>query len=430
MFQFQPRDQNFWTICHENVKRCTQNMHTDVAIIGGGIAGLSAAQAFNNKGKKVAIFEQYFCGSGATGKSSGFITPNAELSFSNISNETDMAAAKNVWQFINDGVEKVRSNINDHNFSCDYRQDKGLFVANCKSGLKSVIQEHKNLVKINYASEYLDQEKLKSVLGSHSYLGGVTYDNSFGLNAYEYCKEFKNLLEKQGVQIFEETPILKVDDHTLTAPHATITADLIIICIDKFFPQLGFLKDEIYNVQNFIMVSEKLTPQQIQAIFPQEPYMIWDSQLIYNFYRIVENERLILGGGNMFSLYNQKETHDSAYAYKKLFDYFAATFPQIKVDFEYQWPGQIGISKDIGPIAGADKKYPHIYYIAASAGLSIATALGNYSMQNLLEGRKDLDTFLDPHRKYFISGMSQKILGKKLSFAISNFMAQQTLGCL
>ncbi len=429
MFKFQPKNQNFWMGCHENVQRCTQNMHTDVAIIGGGIAGLSAAQAWSNKGKKVAVFEQYYCGSGATGKSSGFITPNAELSFSNISNETDMAEAKNVWQFINDGIEKIRTNIKENNFSCDYLEHKGLFVANCPRGLKAVVQEHKDLVSINYGSEYLNKEQLKNILGTHSYYGGVTYDNSFGLNPYEYCKELKNLLKKQGVQIFEETPILKVDDHTLTAPHATITADLIIICLDKFLPQLGFLKDEVYNVQNFVMVSEKLMPEQIQKIFPQQPYMVWDSELIYNFYRLIDNERLILGGGDLFSFYNKNESYDSSYTYKKLFKYIGKTYPEIKINFEYQWPGQIGISKDIGPLAGADKKYPHIYYIAASAGLPIATALGNYSMQNLLEGRNDLDAFLNPYRKYFIRGFTQKLLGKKLSFAINNFIVQKILGC-
>ena len=273
MFQLQPRDQNFWTICHENVKRCTENMHTDVAIIGGGHCRTFGGASMDNKGKKVAVFEQYYCGSGATGKSSGFITPNSELSFTNISNENDMAAAQNIWAFINDGVEKVRSNIKDNNFSCDYHENKGLFVASCKRGLKSVIQEHKDLVKINYASEFLDKTQLKKILDTNSYFGGVTYDNSFGINPYEYCKELKKLLQQQGVEIFEETPILKIDDHTLTAPHATITADMIIICVDKFLPQLGLLKDEVYNVQNFIVVSEKLTQNKYNKSFLNSP--IW-----------------------------------------------------------------------------------------------------------------------------------------------------------
>lgn len=105
------------------------------------------------------------------------------------------------------------------------------------------------------------------------------------------------------------------------------------------------------------------------------------------------------------------------------------TFPQIDIQFEYQWPGLIGVSKDVGPIAGPDTKYPHIYYIAASAGLPVATALAQYSAQHILHGRKDLDASFSPYRKFFIPTIIQKIIGKKLSFAISNFMAQKTLGC-
>jgi gamma-glutamylputrescine oxidase len=429
MFQFQPNDQKFWTVCHKNITRCTQNMSTEVAIIGGGIAGLSAAQAWSNKGKKVAVFEQFYCASGASGKSTGFITPNCELSFSNISSETSTRSADTAWDFINSGIDRIRTNIKDHNFLCDYSENKGLYVASCKRNLKTVIQEHKDLVKINYQSEYLNKEQLKKILNTDRYYGGVTYDNSFGINPYEYCQELKKILQAQGVEIFEETPVLQINDHALTTPHATITADIIIVCVDKFLPQFGLLKDQVYHVQNFVFVSEKLTPQEIQQIFPQEPYMVWDSELIYNFYRIIQQQRLILGGGSLFSFYNKQENHNNLHAYQKLSNYFAKTFPHIKIGFEYQWPGHIGISKDIAPIAGADKKYPHIYYIAASAGLPIATALGFYSMQHMLEGRTDLDAFLDPDRKYFIRGIMQKILGKRLSFALNNFMVQDILGC-
>ncbi len=428
MFQFQPNDQVFWKICEKDIKRCTQDLHTEVAVIGGGAAGLSAAQAFASQGKKVALFEQYYCGGGATGKSTGFITPNSELSFSNISDETDMSSAKNIWDFINEGVEKVRTNIKENNFVCDYQEHKGLLVANRKRDLKAIIQEHKDLTKIGYKSEYFNQEQLRKIIGTKDYFGGITYDNNFGINGYQYCQELKKLLEQQGVEIFEETPILKVDDHTLTAPHATITADLIIICVDKFLPELGFLKNEVYHVQNYVIASEKLTAEQIKELFPENPYMVWDSLLIYNFYRLIENERLILGGGNLFSFYNKKETQHSDYAYKKLTNYFAKTFPTIKINFEYEWAGQIGVSKDIAPLAGADKKFPHIYYIAASAGIPIATALGFYSMQHILQQRTDLDTFLNPYRKYFVPNIIQKIFGKKISFALNHFIVQKVIG--
>jgi gamma-glutamylputrescine oxidase len=424
MFQFQPQDQKFWTVCHKNIKSCTQNIDVEIAVIGGGIAGLSAAQAWASKGKKVALFEQFYCGAGATGKSAGFITPNCELSFDKISKESNQLSANNFWSFINNGIEKIRSNIKNHNFSCDYQEQKGLYVANSKKNIKNIIKEHQDLSKIDYPSEFLNQEQLKKIINSDKYVGGVTYNNSFGINPYEYVQELKNLLIDQGVEIFEETPILKIEDHVLSAPHATITADYIIICVDKFLPQFGIMTDNVYQIQNFVLTSEKISSQEIKQIFPSEPYMVWDSELIYNFYRIIQNERLTLGGGNLFSVYNKTENHNNLYAYKQLSNYFAKTFPDIKINFEYQWPGQIGISKDIAPIAGVDTKYPHIFYIAASAGLPIATSLGFYSMQHILENRTDLDKFFNPNRKYFISGIMQKLLGKKLSFAINNFIVQ------
>lgn len=156
--------------------------------------------------------------------------------------------------------------------------------------------------------------------------------------------------------------------------------------------------------------------------------MIWDSQLIYNYYRIIENNRLIIGGGDMFSAYSA-EKYNYTYGQKKLSNYIKKTFPQLDIEFEYQWPGLIGVSKDIGPIAAPDEKYPHIYYIAGAAGLPVGATLGMYSAEHLLDKRTDMDQYFNPYRDYFIGTTMQKILGKKLSFAINNFMSQNTVGC-
>ncbi|MBI2344789.1 FAD-binding oxidoreductase [Candidatus Dependentiae bacterium] len=429
MFQYQPNDQNYWNICCHKATKCTQDINTQVAIIGGGIAGLSAAQAFAAKGKKVTLLEQYYCGSGATGKAGGFITPNAELSFLDISHKKDINAAKNIWNFINNGLEKIRSNISNNGFSCNYKNDPGLFVATCNRTLKNLLKEYEHIQKLGYSSDFFDAQQIQSIIGTKDYYGGMTYNNSFGINTHAYCQELKKYLITQDVDIFEESPVLSIDNHTLTTPHAKITADFIIVCVDKFLPKFNILPEKIHHIQNFVIISEQLTDQIIQKIFPQKSYMVWDSHLIYNYFRPTHDNRIILGGGDLISIYSTEEKHNYIRGYKKLANYFSKTFPQIKINFEYQWPGQIGISKDLGPIAGPDKKYPHIYYITGSAGLSIATALATYSQEHLLENRRDLDKYFDPYRKYFINGITQKLLGKKLSFALNNFMVQQTLGC-
>src|SRR5688500_13244563 len=113
-----PNNHVFWYRHDKKPLQCTQNMHTEIAIIGGGMAGLSAAQAFADRGKKVAVFEQYFCGAGASGKSSGFITPNEELSLSDFSYQNNNEQAQKIWNFINGGIANIRNNIQTYNFDC------------------------------------------------------------------------------------------------------------------------------------------------------------------------------------------------------------------------------------------------------------------------------------------------------------------------
>lgn len=418
----------FWELETTPYPECVDDRHVDVAIVGGGITGLSTAQAFAKRGKKVVLLEKDLCGSGATGKSGGFITPNAELSLSDFADHTDLQSAQTIWSFINRGVDTIRSNIDEHNFECHVKDHPGLFVANCKRTLNNLKQEHDNLIKLGYESDFYDNNSIKSVIHSDAYVGGMTYNNAFGLDPYRYCLQMKQHLTKQGVDIFEQTPVQTINDHTIITHKAKITADYIVVCVDKHAPELGILEDNIFHVQNHVLVSEPLTNDQINHIFAHKPYMVWDTQLIYNYYRLIQDNRLLIGGGDIFSAYRQAQ-HNYTYGRNKLINYLRNVFPDIAFNFTYQWPGLIGVSKDIGPIAEPDIKYPHIYYIAGTAGLPIGTTLGAYSAEKLLDGRNDMDIYFKADRKYFINKTMQKILGKRLSFAISNFMSQGTVGC-
>ena len=415
-----PQDHVAWQINRKANVTCRQNLTTDVVIIGGGMAGLAAAQAFCNKGKKVVVLEQYYCGSGATGKSSGFVTPNAELSFTDFSKQYNPQTAHQIWDFITSGVEDIRSNILQNNFNCDYALQDTLMVANSKSDLKKLTLEYENLAKFNYKTALYNQDSLRHYIASNSYVGAVGYQETFGINGYLYCQEMKDYLQKLGVVIFEETLVTNILDHVVVTTHAKITADLIVVCTDRFMPELGLLKQQVFHAQTFLMRSEQLMPEQVRAIFPKDNFLVWDSELVYNYFRITPDNRLLLGGGSVLNSYASKPTHDSRYMFKKLTRYFAANFPGLKIEFKQMWPGMMGLSKDIAPIAGRDKDRPFLYYISASAGLPIAAALGRYSAENLIENKQDLDEYFSPYRSFVIQGVAQRILGNKLTFALCN----------
>lgn len=417
---YQPQDQVYWYHTKLPKIKPIHDLHVEVAVIGAGMAGLAAAQTLVEAGKKVALIEQYYCGSGASGKSSGFITPNAELSMTDFARHYDSNVAKKIWDFITSGVDDIRNNITTHNLQCDYKLQDTLVVANTKAALKELEVEHKNLIKHGYKSVFYDASSLRAHIDSADYYGAVGYQDSFGINSFLYCQEMKHVLHKKGVVILEETPVLEIAGYAIKTAQGQITADKIIICADRFIPNLGFLKKQIYHAQTFLMVSESLHEDEIKRIFPEKNLMVWDSDLIYSYFRITGDNRLLLGGGSLLSTYATDEYHNYSCITKQLTGYLDKKFPGLKVNFLQQWPGLIGISKDLMPIAGPDRDNPHIYFVSAAAGLPIAAALGRYGAEYFINGRNDLDSYFSPYRSFPVGNLLQTVLGTKLSFALSN----------
>ncbi len=417
-----PNDNVYWYTKPDSINYCKEDIQTDIAIIGGGMAGLSAAQAFNKKNKKVVLLEQYYCGAGASGKSSGFITPNAELSLSEFAHRYNQDIANQIWKFIMGGVQDIKNNIIENKFICDYAPQDSLELANNNNDLKKLKKEYDNLSKFGYDTKFYDSKDIKDLINTSAYAGGIVYGNTFGINSYLYCQELKKLLQKLGVTIYEETPVTSINENIINSLHAKIKAEYIIVCTDRFMPQLQLLKQEVYHAQTFLMISQKLTDNQIKTIFPNNIFMSWDMEFIYNYFRVTGEKRLLLGGGSILTTYSSKAQHDYSAITYKLTNYLKNKFPSLNIQFEYQWPGLIGISKDIGPIAGKDKDKSYIYYITAATGLPIAAALGKYSAESIIDGRNDLDPYFSPYRPFPIAGILQKILGTKISFALSNLI--------
>lgn len=417
-----PQDQVFWYLKNNKPHKLEHDIATEVIVVGGGMAGLSAAQNFKARGLKVVLIEQNYCGSGASGKSSGFITPDAEISFHEFIKKYGITESKKIWGLVTAGVELIRNNIVTYQLDCDYQKQDTLIVANTKNAfLKDLTPEHKARIEAGYPSMLYTQEQIHTVIGS-PYQGAITYGDTFGIQGYRYCQGMKKALQDEGILIYEETPAISINDHVVQTPHATIQAEHIIVCTDRFTRGLSSLHDDIYHAQTNLLLSAPLPEQEIQKIFPAERYMVWDTDSIYQYYRVNGDNRLMVGGSNVFTAFSAQEKHHNASVIKKLSNYIQQKFPTLKVQFEYSWPGMIGISKDIVPIAGFDAHMPSVYYVAAAAGLPWAASLGMHSCDHVLNKHSEFEKYFSPYRSYPVGRIVQKIIGDKLTFMLSNLL--------
>lgn len=397
---------------------------TDIVVIGAGMTGLSCAQKIHDAGRKVVVIEKDFCGSGASGKTSGFITPDSEIELSSLLDTYGPEKARRIWEFVIYGVNSIRKNIERYNISCDYQRQDSLFIANNTSSFKHIKKEHEARTQLGYTSTLYNNTKVKKIIGSKEYEGAVRYPDTFGMNSYLYCQSMKEILQASGVRIYEQTPAKSIVGHEMVTPHGKITADHIIVCTDRFIPDLGILKKEIYHVQTFLGITKPLSLDQVRAIFPNDAMMVWDTDLVYNYFRLTGDNRLLIGGGDLLYTYAHNVTNNTARFGRRLKNYIKKKFPMVDIEMEYLWPGMLGVSKDLLPIIGPDENNDCMFYVGAATGLPWAVALGQYAADHFLYNRNEFDETFSQHRKFVIGPRLQSLLRTPTTYALSHGIAK------
>ncbi len=148
--------------------------------------------------------------------------------------------------------------------------------------------------------------------------------------------------------------------------------------------------------------------------------MVWDTDLIYQYYRLVQGNRLIIGTSSLRYTYTKQRKDVPKSIIRKMYKYLNTKFPDVSIKIDYVWPGLIGVSKDFLPILGVEKNMKNVYYAGASAGLPWAAALGEYLADKIFAGRNEFDKIFSPDRKFTPGAKSHRVLTKPLSFALSH----------
>jgi len=398
---------------------------SEVVVVGGGIAGLTCAQALAERGVEVTVVEQAFCGAGASGKSSGFITPDSELDLSDLVANYGEARGQALWEFAKSGLERIRRTIQALTIDCDYQVQDSLFVARSVRAFQRVIEvEYRTHASLGYHSTVYDRASLEAILGSRAYQGGIRYAGTFGMNSYAYCRALRNTLEGQGVRIFEGTPVTRLTGRGVETPGGAVTAPTIAVLTDHDLPALGLAAPAVYHVQTFLSASRPLRDHEVRIIFPEDRLMVWDTDLIYQYFRITGEGRLILGGGDLRSTYSSDGSRSSRRVARKLYGYLARHFPSLTIEIEHLWSGLIGVSQDFAPVAGRHDAFPAVYFAGAGAGLPWSAAIGEYLAQKITEGRAELDEVLSPERSFPIGRPLQRLFGKPAAFVLGHAVAK------
>ena len=428
-------NQNWWftTLLVSKHKHCpplTKDIKCDVAIVGGGFAGVSAAAQFLRKGLKVVLIDKNIIGGSSSGRSAGFLTPDSELELHQLCRRYGNDAAREIWDAPCRGIDSIVSNIRKFDIQCGLLTQDSLFLGLGKGGYDAAKSELECRQQVGFTDQKLyDAEQLKTILGSEGYTAGIRYGGTFGINPLQCLQGFKDILVDDGMQVYESTEMERLEDHTVYTHAGSITADNIIIAVDKLEPSISPLSAEVFHAQTFLSVTEPLTDRELKILFPSgEQMQCWDSKLVYTYFRLTGDNRLLLGGGSPLTTF-LKNAYNNPGIIRRVMADFYSHFPQLNsLSFMQFWPGQIDTTRDLLPTIVRPKDQPHLRFIFGCVGIPWAAFTGNFAARNVL-GEADDDyakyfNYFSNERYFWLPSSLGKVIGKPMLFSLSNSWAK------
>lgn len=398
-----------------------------VVIVGAGAAGLSVALTLSEHISDIIILEKNICGGGSTGKSAGFLTPDSELELSQLLRRYGPEGAKDLWSVATRGVDRIVQRVHEFGLDCDLQKQDSLFLGNDRSGWKEALEEVKARETLGFHQKIYSKEQLPHIIGSDAYTGGIRYSDTYGINALRYSQGLKKILHDRGVRIYESSEVYRINEHTLETHLGTVTADQIIFCADKIKATVSLYSQHIYHAQTFLSISEPLTPAQQHYLFPDGPLQCWDSDLVYSYFRMTGDHRLLLGGGSKWTTFSRHDVYNPHVMFGVI-KRFMKKFPGLHdLKFIQYWPGRIDTTRDLIPTIVKDEKQPWIHYVLGCVGLPWATFCGDFVANQILKKQEDdhkYYRYFRPERKFLFPVWLEKIMGKELLFSLNNIWAK------
>lgn len=390
------------------------DIETNMLIIGGGIAGLHAALELVERGvKDITIIERGVCGSGATGNSSAFLMPDSEMDLNEFIRRFGMEKGLKLWSIPEQGVSLIASTIKKHGISCDLEKQDACFVAE-KGDMRTILVEAEARKKAKLPVTVYSKEQLPRFLGGvHG--GAVRYGGTYAFHPVNYVNGLKEVLLKKGVTIFEHSEVISKQGMNVFTQTGSIRAKHVFVTVAFADWKLKEASRHAYHTQSYIAVSERLSKEQIKTIFPRDRMMCWDSRLVYSYYRMLADDRLLYGVSSTVTAYAPWMIKPQ-FLIKWMLKDFNKHFPAADLRWDMYWGGFIPTTIDLVPLV---QQQQGTTLVLGCVGLPWAAFCGRYAVRKLLARDKTYDFFLE-NKHSLVPKVLEPILPKWVRFPLDN----------
>ncbi len=359
----------------------------DVAIIGGGYTGLSAARTLAKRGVNVAVLEAETIGWGASSRNGGMTLTGLKVPMQTIIKKYGREIAKELFQCSIDSVNTVEEIIKEENINCGFSRTGHLLAANKPKHFDALKDEVEFMAKeFNHKVHLVTPGELKSEIGTDVYHGALVDDVSGGLNPAQFVTGLADAAEKAGANLCARARVNRLrrgeNRFVLETERGALSAESILVATSGYTGNVTQkLQKKIIPIGSFIIATERLSDELAHELSPKNR-MIFDFKYYLNYFRLWDN-RMIFGGRAAFFPENKNTIAQSGEILRRE---MIQVYPQLKdVKVEYVWGGTLDFAFDqmthVGELDGV-----HYSLGYAGHGVAMGTYLGKTVAEAMLNG--------------------------------------------
>ncbi|WP_022666521.1 NAD(P)/FAD-dependent oxidoreductase [Desulfospira joergensenii] len=326
-----------------DLKSLQRDIKTEVAIIGGGYTGLSAALQLSLAGKDCTLLEANHVGFGGAGRNVGLVNAGLWLMPEDVIKLVGQKHGEQLIRILGASPDLVYGNIKKYGIECEPWHHGTLHCADSRAGLKALQEREKQWMALGAPVKLLNREEAAEKLGTRAFLGALLDKRAGTIQPLSYAYGMAGAALKEGAALYDRTPVLdlKRENHSwhLTTPSGSVRAKSVIVAVHGY-PEAAF-KDQMKNIvpfNYFQFATPPLDPDILKTVLPGKNGA-WDTNLILSSYRLDEAGRLIIGSvgkveGTAWNL-------NRAWAKRSI----KKVFPQVgNIEFEHGWFGRIAMT--------------------------------------------------------------------------------------
>jgi glycine/D-amino acid oxidase-like deaminating enzyme len=396
------KEHNYWLttvdIPHPDGSRPLPD-RVDVAVIGAGFTGLSAARTLVKRGVRVAVLESETIGWGASSRNGGMVLTGMKLGVNKLISMYGRELTQRMYAASLASIDSVEQIVREEGIDCDFARCGHLEVACKQKHFDDYARQAEVIAReFNHQLRVVQQSELSSEIGSSIYYGGMVDEISAGLNPAKYVAGLARAAMKAGAEVYEHARVgtIAKEAHQGEAGWKISTSRGELRAANVFVATSGYtgratpaLQKKVIPIGSFIITTEVLPEALARELSPRHR-MIYDSKNYLYYYRLSPDRRMLFGGRAAFFPENDQTVRRSAEILRRgMID----VYPQLRdARVEYAWGGTLDFAFDIMPHAGEmDGMYYAVGY--AGHGVAMATYQGQ-KMAELIAGDKPDNPFV------------------------------------